>query len=149
MACDCEQTLPDFCSDDPCSAPADCLVQSDFDCVIYHKSNSQTSKLNNLNLTNGATLTLLAEAVDVFIGQIQADKYSLPYLRARYTVNTLKQLAEAIDNQLASITLPVSGFLGNVATDPLISLDGQYWFNITTGQLKIKVNGLVKQILTA
>lgn len=47
---------------------------------------------------------------------------------------------------LASITCGASGFLGNLATDPSVSSDGQYWYNTTSGQLKIKLNGTVRQI---
>lgn len=47
---------------------------------------------------------------------------------------------------LASITCGASGFLGNFTTDPPVSSDGQYWFNTTTSQLKMKLNAVVRQI---
>lgn len=214
---------------DPCNTTG-CPVQLDFDCVIYHKANNQIAALPNLSLSNGATLQLFAEAVDVKLGQLNFPVFSLPFLRSSFSINTLRQFAESVDltlsslradlttvaasasvpittiqtnsveltasgnvyhtlqadvnisasanNQvsvlsdglyaspqtltvnytnkelsisggntvsLASLICGVGGFLGNQTTDPS-AIDGQYWFNTTTNQLKIRVNGLVKVI---
>lgn len=47
---------------------------------------------------------------------------------------------------LASITCGASGFLGNFTADPGVSIDGQYWYNSVSDQLKMKLNGIVRQI---
>lgn len=230
MACGCEQTTTTPCVS-LCPDATGCPIQLDFDCVIYHKDNNEISNLDGLGLTNGATLTLFAETVDNLIGQTKVADYVLPCLRATYTINTLKQFAEAVDTQIcqiksdvtslaALVNLPItpqdtntvdittsgtnshtikadvkisvtgtnllqglsdglhvapqslsvnnatkmlsisngnsvdlsglgcsaSPFLGNVTTDPTTTEDGDYWFNTTSGQLKIKVNGLVKVV---
>lgn len=48
---------------------------------------------------------------------------------------------------LASMSSGVSGYLGNLPSDPL-AVDGQYFFNTTSNQLKIKVNGVFRVIST-
>lgn len=47
----------------------------------------------------------------------------------------------------ASILAGTYGWLGNLPSDPT-AIDGQYWWNTVSSQLKIKVNGLVKIITT-
>jgi hypothetical protein len=143
MACDCEQTtlLPTT----PCIG---CLAQLDFECSIYNKENNDATALTNLGLTNGATLKLFAETVDTYIGQIKAANFVLPYLRATTTINTVKQFAEAVDTRLASLGSPASGFIGNIANEPALPTDGQYWFNTTVQELRIRLNGATRKITT-
>lgn len=228
MSCGCNST--------PCLTICDsetgCPVQLDFSCVLYHKSNNDITGLTNLGLSNGATLNQFADLVDVYIGQIKASAFTLPCLRDDYTINSLKQFAEAVDTELcaikttlggvdevtetsltavdspsinltvsgtanhtvkadaiisptagnrlsilsdglyaspqtlsvnyatkeltivggntvnlASLSCGVGGFLGNVTSDPS-AIDGQYWYNTTSSQLKIKVGGAIKVITT-
>ena len=63
---------------------------------------------------------------------------------------TTKELGIAGGNtiSLASMASGVQGYLGNVTSDPA-AIDGQYWFNTTTNQLKIKTNGIVRVITTS
>jgi hypothetical protein len=229
MSCDSTtSTCVTLCTDD-----TGCPLQLDFDCVFYHKSNSEVSNLTKLGITNGATLGLFAETVDTYIGQIKVSEYVIPGLTAEYTINTLKQFAEAVDDELTQIksditaisssaAIPISktdsatvaitisgtgshtiksdvkvsatasnllsalsdglyvtpqtlnldystkelsisngnsfnlaplisgvgGFLGNLTSDPTGIVDGQYWYNTTSSQLKIKVNGVTKVITT-
>jgi hypothetical protein len=141
MSCGCQSTST------PCQSTG-CLVQLDFECSLYNKDNSELSQLTNLALTNGSSLKMFAESVDVYIGQIKASNYNLPYLRSSTTINTLKQFAEAVDSLLQSLGSPVSGYLGNVVSDPASPVDGNYWFNVTSGDLKIKANGTIRKITT-
>jgi hypothetical protein len=146
MSCGCGQTTPTTPpATDPCSTTG-CIVQLDFACAIYNKDNAEASKLTALGLSNGATLKAVAEAIDTFIGTQKVTSFSLPFLKSQTTVETLKQFCEAVDSYLQAS--PVAGYLGNVASDPTSPLDGQYWFNATSGELKIKVNGVIKTIQT-
>jgi len=47
---------------------------------------------------------------------------------------------------LTSLVCGVSGFLGDVTSDPSSFIDGQYWYNTTSGQLKIRLNGATRII---
>jgi len=222
---------------DPCNTNTGCPIQLDWDCSIYHKDNNEISALTNLALTNGATLNQFGEAVDVYIGQIKASTFNLPCLRDSYTVNSMKEFAEAVDTVLcqiqsdleavesevstpitpvdtqsvnlsasgtndhtlqadvkisansgnrlsiqadglysspmvltvdynaktiglvgsnsvnvAALFTPVSGFLGNVTSDPATPLDGQYWYRTDIGLatgLKIRLNGTTRTITTS
>lgn len=229
--CGSQSQVPVVSICDPCNTNTGCQIQLDWDCLIYHKSNNQVTQLDCLALTNGATLTQFAEAVDSYICQLKVADYNLPCLRADYTINSLKQLAEAIDieicqiksdidnleslvnlpitpvdtqsinltvsgtnahtiqadvivspqagNQLstlvnglfsapqtlsvnyttkelsisdgntvslAGLACGVGGFLGNIASDPGAALDGQYWYNTTTSQLKIRLSNATRII---
>lgn len=48
---------------------------------------------------------------------------------------------------LSTLSCGVGGYLGEVSTDPGAVLNGQYWYNTSSGQLKIKVNNATRQIL--
>lgn len=109
---------------DPCNTNTGCPIQLDFDCVIYHKDNNEVSELTELGLTNGATLNQFAEAVDVYIGQIKAQDYDLPCLRATYTINSLQQFAEAVDTVLCELTGDIEAIEGTIAT-PITPVDTQ------------------------
>lgn len=47
---------------------------------------------------------------------------------------------------LSSLVCGVSGFLGDVTSDPASVIDGQYWYNTTSSQLKIQLNGATRII---
>lgn len=214
----------------PCTSIGGCPIQLDTSCVFYHKDNSEVTALTNLNQTNGTTLDVILEAIDVYIGQMKVTGWSLPYLRLTYAVNSLQQFGQAIDTSLSSMATDVatalsqsqtaitandsatidfttsstlnhtitasvkvsavsgnlvtaqvdgihvapqtlsvnystkeltitngntisfasfftgaSGYLGEVSADPT-AVNGQYWFNTTSSQLKIKLNGVVRII---
>lgn len=53
---------------------------------------------------------------------------------------------------VAALFSPVSGFLGNVTSDPSTPLDGQYWYRTDIGLatgLKIRLNGTTRTITTS
>lgn len=62
---------------------------------------------------------------------------------------TTKELTISDGNtvDLTSLVCGVGGFLGNVSSDP-VAVDGQYWWNTASSELKIKVNGTTKVITT-
>lgn len=61
---------------------------------------------------------------------------------------TTKELSISNGNtvDLTGVICGVGGFLGNLAVDPASPLDGQYWYNTATSELRIRVNGLTKII---
>lgn len=50
---------------------------------------------------------------------------------------------------LSSALATPSGWLGNVSSDPSTAVNGNYWFNTATGFLRIKVNNILKTIITS
>src|SRR5690349_1208881 len=83
--------------------PTGCPIQLDTSCVIYHKNNNQTSGLVGLQLGNGSTLELILDSIDVKLRGLNVADWTLAYLRAGYTINTLQQLAEAVDQELSDL----------------------------------------------
>lgn len=153
------------CSSDPCNQCGDtydcsgapCPIQLDTTCVIYHKFNNEVSSLTNLNISNGATLELILSVIDGYIAQLKVQTFSLACLRETYVVNTLKQFLEAVDIELCNIKESITDlgapsanrdWLGNLTSDPSAAINGNYWFNTNQNKLKIKVNGIVKEIVT-
>lgn len=65
--------------------------------------------------------------------------------------NSTKELSISDGNtvDLSSISAGVSGYLGEVTTDPSLSINGQYWYNTVQSKLKMTVNGVTKEIVTA
>lgn len=49
---------------------------------------------------------------------------------------------------LSGIVCSPSGYLGNLSSDPTTAINGNYWFNTTQNKLKIKINNLIKEIIT-
>jgi hypothetical protein len=73
--------------------------------------------------------------------------YATPQTLSIDAVNKLLTITEGNTVDFSSLICGASGFLGNVTVDPT-STDGQYWWNTTSNQLKIKVNGIIKIITT-
>lgn len=136
MSCGCESNTVSIC--DPCNQNAGCPIQLDFDCVIYHKDNNETSHLTCLNLTNGATLNNFAETIDSYICQLNVLNFTLPCLRADYTINNLLQFAEAVDEELCSIKDNVATLQGSVNT-PIVPID--------TNSINLTVSGTANHTL--
>lgn len=145
----------------PCNNKGDCPITLDFTCILYHKNNSSLSELTGLNLTNGVNLEVVIEAIDIKIRQISnLSDWDLEFLRASNIINTIEQFATATDSTLSDITdeittinetLTASGYLGEVASDPVSIENGQYWFRIdlpVTDGLRIKLNGSIRTIPT-
>lgn len=106
--------LPDFVS---CSCPATnvcppvvsygcssdgCIVKLDTKCVLYHKDNNDVSKLTNLEINNGTSLTVILELIDEYIVKISANDWNFPVLEGDlgYDINALQQFATAVDGQI-------------------------------------------------
>lgn len=147
----------------PCVSSCDssispCPIQLDSQCIIYHKFNSSLSTLTNLNISNGATLESILTAIDPYIGQLKVSTFDVTYLRTLHVVNTLQQFIESVDTELSNLNDSITddtestatGWLGNLSSDPGAAVDGDYWYNTSEGEIKMKVNsGVVKTILTA
>lgn len=109
--------------------------------------NSETISWNQ-----SGTLNHTAEGqvkVSAFAGNqlsIQPDGlYSAPQtLSVDYDSKELS-ISDGNTVSLASLTCGVGGFLGNVTSDPGAA-DGQYWYRTDTDQLKIRLNGTVREI---
>ena len=134
---------PSNCKCSSCCSTG-CPIKLDTSCIIYHKNNSTISGLVKLGLANGATLELILDTIDPYIGQLQANNWSLPYLRDQegYTVNTLEQFATSVDAELSIL----NRFKGNVNADPVTLDDGDYFFRVDLDQLRIRLNGVTRQI---
>lgn len=61
-----------------------------------------------------------------------------------YTEKTLS-ISDGNTVDFSSLVCGVGGWLGNVVADPT-AIDGQYWFRTDLDQLRIKLNGGVRQI---
>lgn len=147
--CSC-QTTNSSCIPKPCGCDASgCIVKLDTTCIIYHKNNNEQTELTNLELQNGATLELILNTIDDYVGQVKANNWTFPILvdELGYTINTLQQFAGAVDEQLGLL----QHFKGNVTADPAGTNDGDYWFRtdlLAANGLRIQVNGTVRTIPT-
>lgn len=151
----------DDCSSETFCPPnlGDCL-QLDSSSVFYHKDNNEISELTNLGVENGASLELILEAIDSKLGQLSFEDFTLASLDGLgYTVDNLRQFAEAVDTEIGVLHGLIEDFdpgdvmqvwLGNLSSDPGAATDGTYWFNTSSNLLKMKVNGgLIKTITTS
>jgi hypothetical protein len=161
--CNCVQQVLTPCSPYPCPQPTGCPILLDSACVIYHKNNSQLSKLvEGLGLGNGATLELILETISEKVVQLNFADLNLPFLDDSYVINTLQQFATAVDTQFSEVNTQIEdintliegmGYLGALAADPNINdtEDGQYWWRTDLAAnvaLRIKVNGGFRTIPT-
>jgi hypothetical protein len=85
-----------------------CPVQLDFSCVLYHKDNNETTELDGLELTNGATLELVIETIDEKVKEMNLALVSLPVLEATYVVNTITQFSQAVDTELGLMAADIA-----------------------------------------
>lgn len=149
MNCSCQSTNP-CATSKPCGCDSSgCLIKLDTTCIIYHKNNNNQTELTNLELQNGATLELVLNTIDDYIGQIKAANWSFPVLEDElgYTINTLQQFATAVDEQIGLL----QHFKGNVNADPTDTTDGDYWWRtdlLPANGLRVQVNGTVRTIPT-
>ena len=68
-------------------------------------------------------------------------------LSVNYSVKSIS-ISNGNTIDLSGIVCAPSGYLGNVAIDPSSSIDGNMWFNTAQNKLKIKANGVIKEIQT-
>lgn len=91
----------------PCANPGPCPTKLDAQCVIYHLQNNTITELINLGLGNGATLELILNTIDTYIGQVKPATWNLPCLRdpdgLNFTINNLQQFSEAVDVTLCNL----------------------------------------------
>lgn len=127
-----------------CVNPGPCPIQLDAQCVIYHKQNNTLSGLVNLGLGNGATLELILDTIDTYIGQIKPATWALPCLRAiPFTINTLQNFAEAVDVTLCNLQDQITTLADEAAT-PLVVADSPSFHFAVSGTLDHHLTGNVK-----
>jgi hypothetical protein len=131
---------------DPCANPGPCPIQLDFNCIIYHKDNSQVNNLGPIGLNNGATLQLFADTVAAMLGPLAGpgqgpSAWSLPCLRAvPYTINTFQQFGQAIDTQLCILQGEINAVIATAST-PITPVD--------THSINLTVSGTLNHTLQA
>jgi len=125
----CNQTI----TSDGCGCSS---TQIDDSNVIYHKSNGELSALTNLGLSNGSTLELALEAIDVSIAPLTSIlSTTLTYLRTKYTINNLTQFLIAVSQELDSLnTTVVTGQEWTTVTRPSTPIEGEDGYNLTLHQ---------------
>jgi hypothetical protein len=112
-------------------------------------------------MTNGSTLKLIIETIATKIAELSTiPDWTLTYLRETYVINTLQQFGVAVDQALSALqdevdtintTIEEMGYLGEVTSDPVGAVNGQYWFRTdlaVANGLRIKLNGSVRTIPT-
>ena len=102
--CNCHPT-------DPCSQNEGCKTQLSTECIIYNMCSTGDSGLSCLALPNGTSLKDILEAMDAKLCNVNPFNfsiYTLPCLRADYTVTNFQQFAEAVDSELCTIKTSIT-----------------------------------------
>ena len=68
-------------------------------------------------------------------------------LSVNYDAKTIS-ISDGNSIDISSLMASPSGYLGNVTSTPSYAINGNYWYNTSTGKLMIKVNNIVKEIVT-
>lgn len=157
MACTCSNCYQS-CQTCTCYVTTGCPLQLDSECVLYHKNNSEVSELTNLGIANGTTLEYILEVIDTKINNSGSNilNYNLPCLRETYTVNTLQQFMESIDDFLCVLSDKIevienSNYQGIFSgSDPVDgdSLDGITWWRSDLSELRGYFDGTIYIITT-
>jgi hypothetical protein len=108
--------------------------------VLTGTNNRNISGNVKVSATSGNLLSILSDGLMVTPQTLSID----------YTAKTIT-LSGGAPQELSSLVCGVSGFLGNVTSDPT-AIDGQYWFRTdlsAASGLKIKLNGAVRTITTS
>jgi hypothetical protein len=87
--------------------------------------------------TAGNSLSILTDGLYVTPQTLNVD----------YAAKTLS-ISNGNSVNLSSL-LPSSQYLGDVNSDPVTAISGNYWYNTTQNKLKIKIANTTKEILTA
>lgn len=108
----CGSFTPPFiqpCPPPPCNNSG-CLIQEDATCILYHKDNATLSQLINLGLPNGSSVSMILEAIDAQLGNLQFQNFTLPCLRTTfsYVINTGQQFAQAVDTTLCVLNTAIA-----------------------------------------
>jgi len=141
-SCGCNDFPAQPCSPFPICGPNGCPIHLDSACVIYHKNMNTISGLVNLNLPNGSTLELILNTIDVQLGPLNVSNWSLPVLRAIYTINTLKQFGEAVDTQIGLINDAIADLEASAV--PIVATDSATIDFTTSGTLDHNITASVK-----
>jgi len=64
------------------------------------------------------------------------------------TINYLTNQIGISGGNTVNLPNAPSGWLGNLSADPGTAIDGQYWYNTSSSQLKMKANGTIFVLLT-
>ena len=108
-------------------------IQIDDSQVFYHKGNGELSALTNLGLSNGSTLELALETIDVAVGPLTSVlSTSLAYLRTKYVINNLTQFLVAVNTELNSLnTTVLTGQEWTTVARPSPAIEGTDGYNLT------------------
>lgn len=129
------------CGCSPCVNPGPCPIQLDFNCIIYHKDNSQINNLAPLGLNNGATLQLFADTISALLAPIiNTPDWVLPCLRTDYTINTLQQFGQSVDTQLCILQSEIDALTAS-SLIPITPVD--------TNSINLTVSGTLNHTLQA
>lgn len=121
-----------------------CPIMLDTNCSIYHLLQSSASRLVNLNLPNGSTLQLILETIDLQLGQINVNAWSLPFLRAvPYTITTLTQFGQSVDTEFSVVQAQLN-ILNAQALTPITANDSASIHFVTSGTLNHTITASVK-----
>lgn len=132
---------------DPCNNNG-CPIQLDASCVFYHKNNNEVSELTNLGLTNGATLELILETIDVKLEGLNVLDWELDCLRDDFTINTLQQFAQAVDTKICQLSACncYAGSFETVEDGPVDLSNGNYYYAEEEDVLVFIINGEKKLV---
>lgn len=114
----------------------DCPVQLDSACVFYHKANSEVTELPNLDISNGATLESILEAIDTKIEPLTSVlSTTLTYLRTKYVINNLTQFLVAVSTELGELNDALTtGDEWTTVARPSSPTEGQRGYNLSLHQ---------------
>jgi hypothetical protein len=98
--------------------------------VLTGVQNKNISGFVNISSSSGNTLILNPDGLFATPQQLNVD----------YNANTIS----ITDGNTVALPNNPQGFLGNLSSDPSSPQDGQYWFNTSSSQLKIRLDGAVR-----
>lgn len=115
-------TCTENCS--PCQSTG-CPINLDASCVFYGLTSDSPSLLTCINANNGDSLASILEALDAKVCEASpnVNSYSLPCLRNKYSITTLKQFAESVDTELCYLASYISD-TKNELEDEIDALSG-------------------------
>ena len=106
--------------------------------------NFSTSGALNHTLTGNVKISIANDLLTVVSDGLFVEPQTLSL---NYNTKVLS-LSYANSVDLSGIINQSSGYLGEVTSDPNSAINGNYWFNTVQNKLKIKVNNIIKEIIT-
>jgi hypothetical protein len=107
------------------------------DIILSGAFNNHIEANVNISATSGNRVSIVADGLLVPPQGLSVD----------YTAKTLT-ITDGNTVELAPLLTSPAGFLGNLASDPSSPEDGDYWWNTSSNQLKISVNGGTIKVIT-